>query len=134
MRNLVCLLAFAFILNFSTALLAEEVLPPGFVALSKIKMSFTDAQKFCEEHNGRLPLIPGLPSSNVSRLPGGIPIDGFGVSSGPWPEGLPKELFWTGSEGSNGPFVIMFFRNGVYAMSSPTEYAERWEDVVCVPK
>jgi hypothetical protein len=133
MRNLICLLALIFILNFPTVGLAEEVLPPGFIAFSKTKLSFTDAQKFCEEHDGRLPLIAGLASAQGSP-PGRIPIDGFGFSSGPWPEGLPKELFWTGSEGSNGPFVIMFFRNGVYAMSSPTEYAERWEDVVCVPK
>ena len=129
MRNLACLLALALILNFPTVVLAEEVLPTGFVAFSKTKLSFTDAQKFCEEHDGRLPLIAGRPSA-LSSPPGGIPIDGFGPMGGPWPDGLPKELFWTGTEGPRGPFVVMFFRDGVYAMSNQNEFL----DVVCVPK
>jgi len=129
MRNLICLLALALILNFPTVVLAEEPLPDGFIAFSKTRLSFAEAQKFCEEHDGRLPLIAGLPSAQGSP-PGRIPIDGFGFSSGPWPEGLPKEIFWTGTQGPRGPFVIMFFRDGVYTISNPNEFL----DVVCVPK
>ena len=79
---------------------AAEDLPPGFIALSeKSGMNYTDAVAFCKEMGGKLPRINNSDSWDGKNPPWkGVPVDGFGKGNGPWPDGLPRNYYWTGQE------------------------------------
>ena len=79
---------------------AADQLPKGFIALSESEMTWDDARDFCRQRGGRLPLISG--SGSLANVPSGTPIDGFGSRGAPWPSGLPSDLYWTGTAGSDG--------------------------------
>ena len=98
------LLVFAFIfsLGFSTAALAAEKLPSGFVAMSDDKMTWEEAKAFCAQKGGKLPLIGG--SEGFGKEAGydvrpkkGTRVDGIGDLGDPWPSKMPKGAYWTGT-------------------------------------
>ena len=99
MRN-IALLVFALIFSLSLPSGADAAsdLPAGFVALSESRMTWDEANAFCKQQKGKLPLINNAPTEkdnyNIERHS----IDGFGKYGSPWPSGLDEGDYWTGTD------------------------------------
>jgi len=98
-RTLACLafLAFAFSVGLPAVADAAEKVPAGFVALAENAMPWDEAQAWCKQQGGKLPLL-----NNAAAVPdhSGVVLhaDGFGKNDDPWPAELPGKVeFWTGT-------------------------------------
>ena len=70
-----------------------------FIALSENKMTWAEAECFCKQKGGKLPLVNGSISYALKESsPKGITVNGFEL--GKWPFGLPQDTFWTGTVNS----------------------------------
>jgi hypothetical protein len=78
-----------------------DPLPSSFLALyntgevASSMLSWADAEGFCTDQGGRLPLINGQTSSGP--VSAGTSIEGFGTVNGPWPDPLPYFEYWSGT-------------------------------------
>ena len=125
-------LAFIFTLGLPVAVFAAEELPSGFIALSESEMNWSDAQAFCQQQGGRLPLING--SGRLARVPQSASIDGFGTVGTPWPSAPPKGRYWAGTEDSNRQdysCVVLAFDGKLRVGGGRKSNNFR---VICVPK
>jgi hypothetical protein len=106
----------------------------GFIALSESQMNWDDAQAYCQQQGGRLPLIGG--GKNVSE---GTPIEGFGSIGAVWPSVLSGEgEFWTGtSAGGPGRYGWTVHQNMIggkrIVRASGNGHKGNRKRVVCVP-
>ena len=119
----------------------------GFIAMSGKRMSWADANAWCQQQGGKLPLIGGRSSigsiieesyySSKIVVDQGTPIDGFGTIGGPWPSGLLDNEYWTNTKVptviSNGMELLWFIRssNGTVNASFSSPNATYW--AICVP-
>jgi hypothetical protein len=120
---------------------AADPLPDGFIAVvADSRMTWDDAKAFCQERGGKLPLIDGSESltRNDANKPG-TPVDGFGAFRAPWPAGLPRGFYWTGTVFVDSPFAdkhtsmwTVMESNGEVAFTGRNQADTR--NVVCVPK
>ena len=110
---------------------AASQVPAGFIALSESPMNWADAKAFCQQKGGKLPLIGG--STKRGDAPKGTSIKGFGTVDGSWPDDLPDETYWIGTEHSSRPGDSWF----VFALDgNVTAYNEDKSAaylVACVP-
>jgi hypothetical protein len=100
----------------------------GFIAVSESPLRWADAKAWCEQQDGRLPLLNGAASltRNQIRDPKTVRIDGIGqINTGPgdgynfadfttpWPSdilpGPNLRLYWTGTEDSENSGVFWHF-------------------------
>ena len=130
MRTFV-IFAFILSLSFPAAVFAAENLPDGFIAISEDKMNWADAKAWCEQQGGKLPLIDG--SESIGEIPQGTSIDGFGTKGAPWPDGLPIEFYWTGTEYSGHPRHSWLIVNSGGYISDNFVTQGNGRSVVCVP-
>jgi hypothetical protein len=71
----------------------------GFIAVSQNSMTWTQAKAYCRKQGGKLPRILGRDAwAGDHREAANIEV--FGANSAPWPAGLPREYYWTGTERS----------------------------------
>ena len=89
-------LAICLLLCLSFTALAEQSVPPGFIAISPKEMNWHEARAYCAKQGGRLPTAHRLGGKDIAG------VDGFGETNTPWPRGLQKlsgqQLFWTGTD------------------------------------
>jgi hypothetical protein len=114
---------------------AQPKLPGGFIALSGANMNWADAQVWCEEQGGKLPLINNSDSWNgKDPSKDNIRIDGFGNVDGSWPSGLPIDDYWTGTMVTDlpGSSWVIFDCVGMVDVSPLPQSIDK--RVVCVPK
>jgi len=116
---------------------AKEALDfAGIIAVSDTKMTLADAQTFCQQKGGRVPLING---SDVFDGKYG-PIKDFS-KDGSWPQGLPDANYWTGTVGPSDyvvpgrpprkvPMFIKKEFNEVYLQSD--RYSDTMLRAICV--
>ena len=111
---------------------AASQVPAGFIAVSKKQMTWDEANAWCQQHGGRLPLIGGSTSPRP-EMPPGTPIDGFGSKEASWPKGLPRGTYWTGAKVSN--FPNMFWAVDSLGGTVGIEGALKFDPlrVACVP-
>ena len=116
------------------SVLAEEKLPPGFIAMSEEQMNWADARVFCQEKGGKLPRFNNSDSSPFVEVKDGErSVDGFGSHGVPWPSALPLGNYWTGTEVTNAPgnsWDVGIYENKVYITGDLQSSNRR---VVCVP-
>lgn len=74
-----------------------QTMPQGFMAMSPEKMPWEEAKAYCASQGGKLPRFENSDNLSSSNMPKKASIDGFGVSKGKLPEGLPKAKYWTGT-------------------------------------
>ncbi|MDL2216098.1 hypothetical protein LJB81_00025 [Desulfovibrio sp. OttesenSCG-928-M14] len=74
-----------------------KTLPAGFLAMSPDIMPWEEAKAYCASQGGKLPRFENSDNLSSSNMPKKASIDGFGVSKGKLPEGLPKAKYWTGT-------------------------------------
>jgi hypothetical protein len=103
---------------------------PVFIAVSESPMSWSNAKAFCQQQGGRLPLING--STSLGSVSSNATIDGFGAPGFPWPSGLPRAHYWTGTVNTfpHGPCFV-YDRGGSVAVYDHPQNVLR--HVVCVP-
>jgi len=110
---------------------AADRLPEAFIAISESFMSWADARAFCRQQGGRLPLIGG--SSSRHKVSEGIPIDGFDVLGALWPAGLPRNYYWTDTEGPDDPGNSWFVWDSAGYVSVSYNHQNKGNRAVCVP-
>jgi len=74
-------------------------------------MTWAEANAYCQQQGGRLPLVNGRERANSRDMaPTGTPVEGFGKDQGPWPAGLPGNIhvsYWTGTKDAQDyPWVV----------------------------
>jgi hypothetical protein len=111
----------------------------GFIALADSRMNWADAKNFCRQKGGKLPRLNNSDSwtrgSDYWRK-GPAKLDGFGAIDTPWPSGLPKSYYWTGTERTDEPGnswgVCHNPHSGRAELCSATSQSKTAR-VVCVP-
>jgi len=95
--------------------MAKADLPDGIIALSDGKLTLPEAEKFCRQQQGRLPLVNGVDflegydDENKER----VTIDGFSNIGAAWPDGLPDEFFWSGTKAEkDNPNLVYLISSG----------------------
>ena len=104
----------------------------GFIALAPQEMNLNDAKAFCESKNGKLPQINGSAAWDGE---GQATINKSVAIGGPWPEKLPRDHFWLGTQHphvSNNHFWTFAFSGGT--VETGRGHYENERRVVCVPK
>ena len=111
------------------ARLAENSL---FLALSESGMTWANAQAYCQQQGGRLPLINNSSSWGRATLDN-ITIDGFGALGDPWPSELQSAHYWTGTYYSvpADDLVVVVNRDGTVFIA--VDRQRTLNRVVCVP-
>ena len=70
-------------------------------------MTWADANAWCQQQGGRLPLIDNSdvkrPNDSMFHIYQIDHIDGFGAPGSPWPLGVPHDFYWTGTKFSDCP-------------------------------
>ena len=137
MKKIFRVFAFAVILAVPALASAAGKVPAGFVALSESPLTWDQAQNYCRQQGGKLPLIKG--SDSLSSAADGAPIDGFGAIIGPWPAGLPQGMpapgscYWMGTRdgvSAGNSWVVYGLGGKVLTGTFPQSTPQR---VVCVP-
>ena len=105
MKRVLITLLLAYLMGLPTVVGAAEEAwkSAGFNALSESPMNWDQAKNFCQQHDGRLPLVGGGERLGGIRPTRGTPIDGFGAEDAPWPNGLPFDRYLTGTVHSSDP-------------------------------
>ena len=103
---------------------AQKLREFGLFALSDAPMNWPDAVAFCQQQGGRLPRINNSDSSGGNI----VSIDGIGVR-GPWPSGLPRDTYWTGTTSTHNSGYSWTVRPN-FNQARPHSEAYR---VVCIP-
>ena len=109
---------------------AADKLPDGFIAVADRPLDWANANAFCEQQGGKLPLING--SARVASGPGDRTVDGFGAVGAPWPADLHPRNYWTGTTQDSKFSWIARQREDKVFVSGASQTAPA--HVICVPK
>jgi hypothetical protein len=88
----------------------SQPLPAWVIAIGPEKMNWNDAKDYCASKGGKMPLIGGRSSLDITTVSKGMSIDGFGSVGAKWPSDLPLTCYWSGtvnSDNPDSPFVII---------------------------
>lgn len=111
-----------------------QPLPPGFIALSESTMNWKNAEAFCQQQGGRLPLIGG--SSRRVPWHDATPVDGFGSLNSPWPSGLRYVYYWSGTDlDEDSGFKYRIYGGArIVSVSAERSSNSSTARAICVPK
>lgn len=101
----------------------------GFIALANSPQTWSEADEYCRQQGGRLPLMETWFSPSGVYI--GIHIDGFGYLRDPWPADLPLNTYWTGTgagEKSSDFMAVQNLNGEVYTTSGNYN----WRYTLCV--
>jgi hypothetical protein len=134
MKKILVLFVFAAILAVLVVAHAPSPsqVPAGFIAVSKAEMTMDQAEAYCRQQGGRLPLIGGR-ASQPYYVAGDNHIDGFGESGDPWPAGLPRNNYWIGTAYTGDPSRAWIVLGGAEVSFGPAAFKSGSCRVACIP-
>lgn len=125
---------FALMGMFFLALPVAASAAGDFVAQSPNPMSWSDAKKFCESKDGKLPLVNNV--EVLEDVTKGLPVDGFGAIGDKWSAGVDGDkYYWLGTTPTPAPHKRAYSvgtRRGITSVSESMSGGQNL--VVCVPK